>query len=191
MANQSIQRAKFLKRENTTTKNGMAGTKITYIHLRDDGTTKENTTQWLNQYLPEDSKKIYEKLKEGDEFVVVKREDGKFWPFQELRDVSTYKPKPVWDGNSSNYKGGNKNHSGGKSNYDNLGQQIGNSITNAVNSLGAGKTVEEYKQRALELVLAGDWVREQIENKGKQQDSELRVQSYNQDMDVDDSSVPF
>ncbi len=48
------------------------------------------------------------------------------------------------------------------SGYDNLGQQIGNSITNAVNSLGTGKTSNDYKQRAIEFILMGDDIRELV-----------------------------
>jgi hypothetical protein len=50
-----------------------------------------------------------------------------------------------------------------KSSYDSLGQQIGNCITNSIASLGAGKTISEYENRAKDLILMGQRLRSQAE----------------------------
>lgn len=54
-----------------------------------------------------------------------------------------------------------KKQSGG---YDSLGNQVGNCVTNSVNSLGAGKTISEYKTRAVEFMLMGNEIRELAES---------------------------
>lgn len=124
------------------------------------------------------------RLKPGDELVIEKVEnkwttpEGKeasTWNLHTVRDISTWvepAPKKPWNGGGGFSKGSGVKSGG----YDNLGQQIGNSLTNAIVSLGAGHTVEEYKQRCLELVKAGDWVREQMEGKASSVEKNATVQ---------------
>lgn len=102
-------------------------------------------------------------LNKGDEFVVIKTEQAWTDSAGQPRTtwaLDTIAPRSEWK--EKEKKTYTQSSSSKSSGYDNLGQQIGNSITNAVASLGAGHTVEEYRQRALELVMAGDWVREQV-----------------------------
>lgn len=131
----------------------------------DKGPTQGMTAFKLVSGWTSEEKELIKALKQGDSMVVNKVEssytskDGKqrtAWNLDTVADISTYKPREP----RGNW---NKGSGGG---YDNLGHQIGNSITNAVVSLGPGHTVEEYKQRALEIVKAGDWIREQVTGKG-------------------------
>jgi hypothetical protein len=50
-----------------------------------------------------------------------------------------------------------------KSGYDNVGQQVGNAITNAVTTLGVGKTIDQYEARAIDIIQMGNRLRELIE----------------------------
>ena len=105
-------------------------------------------------------------LKPGDKFVVNKEEYsytrkdgsvGKGWKLSSLAEESTYTPrvKKEWKGNNNNMN---------KSTYGSLGQQVGNCVSNAILSLGAGKTIEQYKERMLELAEAGNWLRSKLES---------------------------
>lgn len=47
--------------------------------------------------------------------------------------------------------------------YDNTGQQVGNAITNSVATLGAGKTLGQYEERALEIIRMGNRIRTLID----------------------------
>lgn len=110
-------------------------------------------------------KALLKTLQAGDEVVITKEEGKPYtnkagitvtpWNLTTIAAKDTWVAKPKKTFTPGKPTGG----------YDNLGQQIGNSLTNAVNSLGAGYTVEQYRQRALEFVLAGDWVREQVEKR--------------------------
>lgn len=138
---------------------------LDYTRVDGEGEKKPTKASKFMESLTADEKALLKAAIVGTELVITKQE-GKPYTNKEGRQVTPWnlttiaakdtwveKPKKQWNGKQSG---------GG---YDNLGQQIGNSVTNAVNSLGAGKTMDEYRQRALEFVLAGDWVREQVENK--------------------------
>lgn len=143
---------------------------INYVSVE---TNETKTAQKFFASVTDGEKTLLQELKEGDLFLVVKEavsgrdRDGNsrmFWNLKTVKSIADYKPKEKssYNGGGGYNKGATNTKTGG---YDNLGQQIGNSMTNAVNSLGAGKTIEEYRARALEFVLAGDYVRAQIENK--------------------------
>lgn len=76
--------------------------------------------------------------------------EGNYWNLVNVSDRVT----------ETNNNNNNKKQSSG---YDSLGNQIGNCVTNSVNSLGAGKTIAEYKTRAIEFLLMGNEIRELAE----------------------------
>lgn len=59
--------------------------------------------------------------------------------------------------------GGNHRTGGGKSTYDSLGAQVGNALKLAVESLGAGRAVSEYENRAQEFMAMGDRIHQRAE----------------------------
>lgn len=207
---QSVQKAKLLNRVNTTSKNGHPSTRITYTWLDHQDGPKEMSIQWVNQFLDEDSTKVYSKLKEGDEFVLVKEEDGKFWNLKEIRDISTYVPKPVRDkGNKSSYT----RQSGNKSNYDPYGATIGMMFNNAVLSSlkekgkydrdytmqlakSLVKDVQEFDSYARPLLKSNKGDNQQAENEfnnhSKMFEDKLKQESHQQDLNANnENEVPF
>lgn len=162
----SFQKAEYVSHE-LTTRGKEQYLLLTYKRLDGDTAGKEFTTGTFISKLDAESKT---QIKKGGEFVIVKIEEEvkgkKYWNLLKVEDISTYKPKPAYKPFSGQGTSGFKSTLIGRgSSYDNLGQQIGNSMTNAVNSLGAGKTVQEYEDRAYELVKAGDRVRARVEEK--------------------------
>lgn len=167
-------------------KNGTPAIKVYYTRLDGDQKGKEQSVQYLVGKLDEASKAILKAASETKgQFKVVKekKETDEYYNFARFEDASTFveKPKSMWAGNKGN--GGGKSGGG----YDSLGNQIGNSVTNAVNSLGAGKSIEEYKSRAWEFIQMGDELRAQKENTGTpptpQQEVELSNTQTQQDLD--------
>lgn len=202
MNKQSVQLAEYISFEKAKIgKNQTPGAIIKYKRL-DDGKDKILTVQYFIGQLDENSGEVLKTLKEGGpgtKFVVVKEEGGprpqggNYWNLKEFRHADTF----VWKTYTNNYNNNNNNNNN-KSTYDNLGQQIGNSMTNAVNSLGVGKSIDEYKQRALEFVLAKDWIREQVtKQKQETQDRNNENQQAAMQSDVDqytednDDDIPF
>ena len=136
---------------------------VQYQRLDDEMKKVGNKAYKLVGQWTEEELLLMKALKVGDEFVVNKKEyeytaaDGTTktgWNLASIAPKETFKPKEKkeWKG-----KGG-----GG---YDAVGQQVGNCVTNAIASLGAGKTMEEYEERMFELAQAGDRLRAKIENK--------------------------
>lgn len=154
---------------------GTKGHRLTLEYTRIDSDRPQNPTKaskFVNA-LTDAEKALAKTLKAGDEVVITKEEGKPYtnkagitvtpWNLTAIAAKETYvAPKKEKWAPAAKATGG----------YDNLGQQIGNSLTNAVNSLGAGYTVEQYRQRALEFVLAGDWVRAQVEAKAAAKPSE-------------------
>lgn len=127
------------------------------LHYTSD---KSNGETWkvgaLAVKLDEESRAKLNTVQAGDTVGIDIAKDGNYWNLTKVGD-------PVQTAYSSRSAGSStKNAANKTSGYDNLGQQIGNSITNAVNSLGAGHTVAEYKQRAIELIQIGNEIRELI-----------------------------
>jgi hypothetical protein len=196
----SIQKARLIKRENTQSKNGHPSTKITYMWLKDDGTQEQRDVTWVNEYLPPDSQKIYENTKEGGEFVVVKEDKGKGYWFKELRDISTYKPKPAYSP-TGKYQGSSRKSGG----YDDTGVKVGAARNQAIALLGikgfADKLAPEstfnlnhVDDLAYEIIKRQAAMEERVRNEGKQSESELKTESHQQNQypeDNDDSDVPF
>lgn len=143
---------------------------VKYTRTDTDTPTKGEALKWASNWTPEEAE-LLKALQPGDEFVVNKTErkyttsegeERTTWELSSIADVSTYKPKPAkpkWNNNKGNYT---PNKSNG---YDNLGQQVGNCVTNAIASLGPGKDIDQYKTRMLELAEAGNWLRERLETK--------------------------
>ena len=104
----------------------------------------------LASKLDESSKAKLRSVKKGDVVSVDMVKEGKFWNL-----VSVGEPVAETKG-----KGSGTAKPGG---YDSLGNQIGNCITNAVNSLGQGHTTKEYKTRAEEFLQMGDEIRANAE----------------------------
>ena len=78
------------------------------------------------------------------------------------------------------------------SGYDSLGNQIGNCITNAVNSLGEGRSAAEYKTRAIELLQMGDEIRASAESGGlKAPTTVLNDTTQQQTADSIDADIGF
>jgi len=111
-------------------------------------------TNFTNK-LDDDTIKTLKNAKAGDSLQIMYEKNGKYanliWANADLKasppeSVRTTLNPPAATGAKP-------------SGYDNLGQQIGNSITNAVNSLGTGKSTKEYKERAIEFIMMGDDIR--------------------------------
>jgi hypothetical protein len=172
MAKQSIQLVKLNAKPITEGK----GTKqykllLEYTRVDGDGVKKPmKGSKWMNA-VTESELALLRTLKDGDELVITKEEqeytdkEGNpktAWNLVGLaaRDTWIEKPKkPEWKGGGGKWEG--KAKSGG---YDSVGNQVGNCITNAIITLGAGKTMEEYKARMLELAEVGNWLRAKIES---------------------------
>jgi hypothetical protein len=105
--------------------------------------------------LDESSRSVLNTAKAGDKIGINMTKEGNYWNLTEATTAVDESART-----SARTSASTKTSAGGG--YDNLGQQIGNSITNAVNSLGAGKSVAEYKQRAIDLILAGNEIRELV-----------------------------
>ncbi len=88
-----------------------------------------------------------------EEKSITVEKEGKFWNLISVGAVTEKKAGSTYNKPAAK--------SGG---YDSLGNQIGNTITNAVVSLGSGKSITEYKARALELVLMGNEIRDIVES---------------------------
>lgn len=144
-------------RENKNEKNDRIVVK--YKRLDSEDTAKEYSAQKWTASFSDEEKSLLKALKTGETFTLIKEsvigkgQDGTlrtFWNLKEIKPASAYVEKT-------------KNYSkSGTSGYDNLGQQIGNAITNSIASLGAGKTMEQYKQRAADLMQMGNWLRSQM-----------------------------
>ena len=102
-------------------------------------------------------------------------------------------------------KAGGASTGGGKSGYDNLGQQVGNAITNATRLLAGGsvvapegKLVETMVALAKQIMQAGDDVRKAHESKPMAAPAPSSVTQYNAPPDpvpsvpeFDDEDIPF
>lgn len=188
MTKQSVQKARLVgELEGYLTKTGLHGTKLKYVHMKDDGTEKETTVQMLNKYLNSDSTAVLEKLKIGSEFVVVKEEQGEYWNFKELRDISTYVAKPAWEGGQ---KSGYTRQSGGKSNYDDTGVKVGASRNQAIAYLAATKgtkfTLDDVDTVAMEIVkrqaAMETAVRKENNTDKAAEENESKTQPYNSNL---------
>ncbi len=206
MGKQSLQKAKHVKLENVVSKNGHQMKKLTYIWLKDDGTEKEVSVQFMGKYLKDEQTiQILQNLKDGSEYVVVKEEEGQYWNFKELRDIKTYQAKEVYNGGN---KSSDTRQSSGKSSYDPYGATIGMMFNNAVLiSLNEGLLSPEERENqiltnAKELVnlvqkfeqyarpLLDKRVQNNEKNRHEEEDMSMRSTRY-QDQYPDNSEVPF
>lgn len=157
--------------ENKGQKNHKIGVLYTYLGVDKTEPGKE-ATKFASEFTKEEID-LLKSLKPGDKFVVNKEEYsytradgsvGKGWKLSSIADESTYKPRIPTTQTKKEWKGKmTTNTTGTKSGYDTLGQQVGNCVSNSILSLGAGKTIEQYKERMLELAEAGNWLRQQLE----------------------------
>lgn len=162
---ESVQKVKFEgkleeKKGEKGHRQGIQYTRIDVPNQKEGAVAFKLASQWT-----EEEKHLIASLNPGDELVITKVEQKytdsngaarTSWPIKSVAEVSTWvekPPKKPWQPNKS---------SGGG--YDSLGNQVGNCVTNAIVSLGAGKTIEQYKQRMLELAEAGNWLRNKLEN---------------------------
>lgn len=135
--------------------------KITVNYIRLDGSEsgKPGSASKLTGNYSEEEKIFLGSLKEGDEFVLTKVErtwtgdDGKQ---RQVWNLSTVAPISTWVDKVKKDK---------EYGFDRVGYQINNCISNAVISLGEGKPIAAYEERAREFVLMGNKLREEEESR--------------------------
>ncbi len=129
------------------------GIEITYHWLNSSEPAKVRTVRYFKGALSEESVKVLCSLRphSKDKFVMVKEEKPNpakpgttVWNVIECRDATTWEDKPM-SSKKSNGDG-----------YNGDGAQVGNSLTNAVNSLERGSTAAQVKERAKELIMVGE-----------------------------------
>ena len=139
-----------------TTRFGNKSVKHEITYERDDGSTMKEVLLKNSPVYAQ-----YNTVEAGQVLELTREKDGQFWktisvtPVAKGATTSTESRKT----SSSSSTGQAKSYG-----YDSIGQQIGNCITNAVTSLGAGKTIEEYQERAIDLILMGNEIRKQYEH---------------------------
>lgn len=133
--------------------------------------------------LPEASRTTLLAAVPGSFLTVTMLKEGAYW---NLTQVTSATAAGATSNTTKPAAPTNAQKSGG---YDNLGQQIGNSITNAVNSLGTGKTVAEYQQRAIDFIKAGNTIRELSESGGIVAETftaPIADEGYGQDLEINE-----
>lgn len=114
-----------------------------------------------------------------------------FWNVVDLKPETKWGERPM-----STFT---KFNNTGKTNDNGTGAQIGNALKLAVETLGAGKTVEQYKARAWELILLGDALRTELETHRSKSTDTFNAAANNQQQQhaaaqssfENDSDVPF
>ena len=73
-----------------------------------------------------------------------------------------------------------------------IGMQVGNAITNAVSSLGAGVTLQHIEERIWDLILIGERTKMRLKNKEhlKLEKSKFTEELHNQDQ-YPDTDIPY
>ncbi len=133
------------------------GGKADRIVLHYKGT--DNTT-WkigaLAARLVEDSRKVLLAATKGDYLAIVLEKEGNYW------NLITASPAAQGEAPKKSYQPSGTAAPFVKSKETDTRIQVMNALTNAVASLGAGKSTKEYKDRVLEFVALGSDVTELV-----------------------------
>lgn len=117
---------------------------LTYTRLDGEFPKKGQTAGQLKDKISDEVKASVKALKAGDEVVIVKAKDGKFWNFVRIESKESFEEKPKTPTfTKGSFSGGN---------FNNAGVKVGAVLHDAVASLGAGATTKQIGEKARELL---------------------------------------
>lgn len=123
-------------------------------------------------------------VKVGDTIEITSVQDGAFKVVSKVLVVSDQEPTPASNATAT------RGDSTVKNDDYNIGQQVGNALTNAAATLGGKATVKQLEERAWDIVLAGNRLKERIK-KGEHLGKVDEPPTVQDDIGYDEEDIPF